>query len=179
MAITCLYIPHLHYTDNLNEDILIQTVPVTKNTGRLHAGCASFEYLPCKAFENRSYIETRNQNAMVISGTAQIENEVKNGSNMNFDVKYVLEETQIELPYIYYLGYNITLENNGQKVKLKTYETENGFVGVKVPVLEKGKIEVKYKGTAIMQITKWISIFSIIIIICYKIRKKLSYKQNV
>ena len=69
---------------------------VNENTGRVHAGLASFEYLPTKAFENRSYIETRGQNVIALNenSSCQIENEVKNGVKMSFDVKYVLEETR-------------------------------------------------------------------------------------
>ena len=57
MLLTCLFIPHLHYADNIDEARLWPAVRVTENTGRVHAGCASFEYLPSKAFENRKYIE--------------------------------------------------------------------------------------------------------------------------
>ena len=84
---------------------------------------------------------------------------------MTFDVKYVLEESEIELPYIYYTGYSVTLENNGKKVKLEAYETDKGFVGIKVPVLEQGKVEVKYTGTIIMKISSFISVVGVCILI--------------
>lgn len=90
---------------------------------------------------------------------------------MIFDVKYVLEESEIEIPYIYYIGYNVTLEVNGEKTKLETYETEKGFVGVKVPILENGKIEVEYKGTIIMNLSSFISIIGVCVLIgmcCYR-----------
>ena len=70
IALMILAIPfrtHLRTMENYDEERLINTVPVTENTGRVHAGCASFEYLPSKAFENRDYIETRSQNAIIIS----------------------------------------------------------------------------------------------------------------
>lgn len=161
MVLTVPYTTHLRTIDYIDEQRLINTVPVTENTGRVHAGCASFEYLPCKAFENRSYIEKRSQDAIILSGNAQIENANKNGSKMNFDVNYVLEETKIELPYIYYLGYDVTLEQDGKKEKLKTYETENGFVGITVPITEKAKIEMKYEGTFAMKISGFISVIGI------------------
>ncbi len=161
MVLTVPYTTHLRTIDYIDEQRLINTVPVTENTGRVHAGCASFEYLPCKAFENRSYIEKRSQDAIILSGNAQIENANKNGSKMTFDVNYVLEETKIELPYIYYLGYDVTLEQDGKKEKLKTYETENGFVGITVPITEKAKIKVKYEGTFAMKISGFISVIGI------------------
>lgn len=165
MLLTCPYTSYVRTLQNFDESILWPSVPVTEQTGRVHAGCASFEYLPCKAFENRKYIEDRSNQAIILSGTAQIENEQKNGSQMSFDINYVLEETQIELPYIYYLGYNVTLTVDEKIQKLKTFETDNGFVGVQVPILENGKIDVKYTGTAIMNFSKLISIAGVCFII--------------
>ncbi len=99
VAITVLTIPlksHLRTLENYDESKLWPAVEVNENTGRVHAGLASFEYLPTKAFENRSYIETRGQNVIALNenSSCQIENEVKNGVKMSFDVKYVLEETR-------------------------------------------------------------------------------------
>lgn len=96
MILTIPLKTHLRVLKNYDESKLWPAVQVTKNTGRVHSGCASFEYLPSKAFENRSYIETRSQNVVVLNenSSCKIENEVKNGSKMSFDVKYVLEETR-------------------------------------------------------------------------------------
>lgn len=96
MILTIPLKTHLRVLKNYDESKLWPAVQVTQNTGRVHAGCASFEYLPSKAFENRSYIETREQNVIVLNenSSCKIENEVKNGSKMSFDVKYVLKETR-------------------------------------------------------------------------------------
>ena len=96
MILTIPYKSHLRALENFDENMLWPSVPVTQETGRVHAGCASFEYLPSKAFENRKYIETRTQNAKVMNENSStiIENEIKNGTKMSFDVKYVLEETR-------------------------------------------------------------------------------------
>ena len=51
---TLLLIPYkskLEYELSTNEDRLIEGVRVTENTGRVHAGMASMEYLPSKAFK--------------------------------------------------------------------------------------------------------------------------------
>lgn len=99
MVLTIPFKGHLRTIENYDESRLWPAVPVTENTGRVHAGCASFEYLPSKAFENRQYIETRSQNVVVLNENSSciIENEVKDGSKMNFDVKYILEETRIRI----------------------------------------------------------------------------------
>ena len=177
ILLTCLFIPHLHFKDNIDENRLIQTVPVTQRTGRVHAGCASFEYLPSKAFENRAYIETRIDEVILLEGNAQISNQKKENTNLNIKVSKVIEETRLELPYIYYLGYSVTLEQNDQILKLKTYETENGFVGVTIPVLEEGILQVKYEGTFLMKISAGLSVLGLILllikIIIEKIRKSI------
>ena len=171
MISSMFYTSHLQYNDNIDESKLWPSVPVTENTGRVHAGCASFEYLPCKAFENRKYIEQRTDDVLVLNGMANIENKQKSGTNLFCNISNVTEETEIELPYIYYLGYNVELEKNGEKQKLKTFETENGFVGVKVSNIEEGTLKVKYAGTSIMHITRVISIIGFILLI-FKVFQK-------
>ncbi len=166
MITTLMLCSHLNFTENeIDESKLWPAVAVTKDTKRVHAGCASFEYLPCKAFENRKYIEDRTDDVVVISGTATIENKQKDGTNLTCDIVNASEETQIELPYIYYLGYKVTLESNGKKQNLKTFETENGFVGIKVSNVENGKLKVEYSGTSIMHFSRFISVLGSILII--------------
>ena len=160
-----------------SEDKLWPAVEVNENTGRVHAGCATFEYLPSKAYENLDYIKTRENRVYVLSGSATIENEEKNGTKMTFNVSNIEENTTLELPYIYYLGYNIQIEQNGQILTLETFESSNGFVAVNLPNTEIGKITVKYTGTTIMQISYIVSIITFIsIVVCLivvKIKSKL------
>lgn len=161
---------HLQYTNNLEENRLIETVPVTSNTGRVHAGCASFEYLPSKAFQNRDYIETRNNEVIVLEGKMEIIQQKKENTNLEVRISNVEQETKIELPYIYYLGYQAMIKQGEEEIKLETYETENGFVGVKLPELKEGKIIVKYEGTNIMKISKMLSLIGVGMVIVRYIR---------
>lgn len=160
-----------------SEDKLWPAVEVNENTGRVHAGCATFEYLPSKAYENLDYIKTRENRVYVLSGSATIENEEKNGTKMTFNLSNIEKNTTLELPYIYYLGYNIQIEQNGQILTLETFESSNGFVAVNLPNTESGKITVKYTGTTIMQISYIVSIITFIsIVVCLivvKIKSKL------
>ncbi len=150
-----------------SEDKLWPAVEVNENTGRVHAGCATFEYLPSKAYENLDYIKTRENRVYVLSGSATIENEEKNGTKMTFNLSNIEKNTTLELPYIYYLGYNIQIEQNGQTLTLETFESSNGFVAVNLPNTESGKITVKYTGTTIMQISYIVSIITFIsIVVC-------------
>lgn len=159
-----------------SEDKLWPAVEVNENTGRAHAGCATFEYLPSKAYENLDYIKTRENRVYVLSGSATIENEEKNGTKMTFNVSNIEENTTLELPYIYYLGYNIQIEQNGQILTLETFESSNGFVAVNLPNTESGKITVKYTGTTIMQISYIVSIITFISIVIYFIVVKIKSK---
>lgn len=159
------FLSHLQFSDNIDENKLWPAVAVTNETGRVHRGCASFEYLPSKAFENRSYIEKREDKIIVLEGNATIENEQKNLTNLICDITNIQEETKIELPYIYYLGYRVIIEDGINQIQLNTYETDNGFVGVTIPKAEKIKLNVNYEGTFTMKACNFISILGIIILI--------------
>lgn len=105
---------NLNFDKKWSEDKLWPAVGVTEMTGRVHAGCATFEYLPSKAFNNLDYIKNRKNRVYVLKGNATIENEQKNGSNMEFSVSDVEADTIIELPYIYYLGYDVEITDTSR-----------------------------------------------------------------
>ncbi len=152
----------LDFEKQWSEEKLWPSVAVTEKTGRVHAGCASFEYLPSKAFENLEYIKNRKNNVYIINGSAIIENEQKQGTNMTFDVSNVEENTVIELPYIYYLGYNIQItNNNGEILKENVFESDNGFVAFNLP-RDSSNVIVRYTGTLIMKITYIVSFITFI-----------------
>ena len=166
MILSSLYVSHLHFKEeNFDETKYWPAVRITKYTGRVHAGCASFEYLPCKAFENRAYIETRTNDVVVLEGNATIENIEKSGTNLSCKIKNVEDDVVIELPYIYYLGYNVTLSKNEDRIKLETFETANGFVGVKLPQTQSGVLRVKYEGTSLMRVSRIVSIIGILVLV--------------
>lgn len=165
MLLTVPFKSHLPYTDKLDEERLIQTVPVTSRTGRIHAGCATFEYLPSKAFEHRYYLETRSQDVIVLEGEAQIEEQKKENTNLMVSMFNVKQGTKIELPYIYYLGYEAMIKQGEEEITLETYETENGFVGVIVPTLEEGTLQVHYEGSIGMKVSAWISVLGLVVLL--------------
>ncbi|MBR3614064.1 MAG: hypothetical protein IKL55_02670 [Clostridia bacterium] len=147
------------------------------------AGCGKGEYLPVNAYKNRFYVATREQGMYVLEGKAIIENQNKNGSNYKASVKTLdAEYTLFELPYVYYPGYEITLDS----LKLQNYETENGFLGFVLGKEESGEIEVRYKGTVTMKVSMFISIMSLSVAIGIlnidkvKLKKKFSkgLKEN-
>ena len=78
------------------------------------------------------------------------------------------EDLQLELPYIYYLGYNVELVNteNNQKTELDTFESENGFVEINIDKsVQQGKVTIQYTGTILMKVClaiSWITFISIV-----------------
>lgn len=138
------------------------------------AGCGKGEYLPVNAYKNRFYVATREQGIYVLEGKALVENENKNGTNYTANVKTSdAEYTIFELPYIYYPGYEITLDS----IKLENYETENGFLGFVLGKEDSGKIEVKYTGTTAMKVSLIITTVSVIGVGVYAVLCKIKRKK--
>ena len=182
---TLLLIPYnskLEYELSTNEDRLIKGVRVTENTGRVHAGMASMEYLPSKAFKVlNTYIANRKDEPIIMSGEAEILNYNKNGTNLEFELANMKSKQEadnqnnkteagltIELPYIYYLGYRVYA--NGSEIEYA--ESDNGFVQIKInPALyeQDVKINMKYTGTNEMIVASVISIVSAMIIVISEI----------
>lgn len=140
------------------EDKLIPAVPVNENTQRVHAGCASFEYLPTKAFQNLEYIKEREPGAILLSGEAEITGEAKERNITGISFIANTKELSVELPYIYYLGYTIRIRSaeTEEWQEVQGYESEKGFLTVNLAELEEGKeyeILVWYRGTMGMKIS--------------------------
>ena len=168
---------NLNFEKRWSEDMLWPTVGVNDNTKRVHAGCATFEYLPSKAFENLDYLKHREDKVYVIEGDATISNEEKNGTNMTFEIESIEDNVKLELPYIYYLGYTVEITNdNGETKELETYESGNGFVAFDVSAADVGTVTVKYTGTVLMKISYAISAITFVGIVVWLVVSKI--RQN-
>lgn len=155
----------IRFNDNYDISYLYDTNKI-ENIYAFSQQCAGYEYLPVKA--RTPYIQDRGSGVIVLSGNAQIKNEQKEGNNMQFTIKNNLNESILELPYIYYLGYDIKL--NGKEIKYK--ESENGFISVCIPKDEEGTINVKYSGTKLSKIATVTSIIGITGFIIYVVIEK-------
>lgn len=157
----CPAIQKINFNKVWSEEKLWPAAEVNENTGRVHAGCATFEYLPSKAYDNLEYIKQRENRTYILSGNVTIEKEEKNGTNMLIVVSNIENDTSIELPYIYYLGYNVELQYEAGNVqKINTYESDNGFIAINLPEGEHGTITVQYTGTILMKISYVVSILT-------------------
>ena len=134
------------------------------------------EYLPLNAMkQNYEYLNTRENKVYVLSGTVEINNEYKNGLKLKFNIANGEKETILELPYLYYLGYEATVNYNGEQYKLKTFESDNGFVAIQLNDLQDAEIFVEYKGTTLEKVAYAISAGMLVLFICYVIN---SYKKS-
>ena len=121
------------------------------------------DYLPINIINNYTYYENRDNDLIVLKGSKDIKfNVIKNDTPyLELDIRFRDDYIIIELPRIYYLGYDIKLISN-DKVKHLDYDiSEMGFIKIKIE--EEGKLVVDYKGTKEANIAKMISIISFIL----------------
>lgn len=160
------------------------------------------EYLPEKVDVKelgKSYLDYREDKVYVLEGNATIINEKKKDLQLEFDIENYKANTILELPYVYYLGYKVTIEQKDNEMKTKmtntynetrivkidkkgteniqTFESNNGMLAIKLDEnIESAHITVKYTGTKIEKIAYVISAISIITFIGYVIYSK---KQDI
>ena len=123
------------------------------------------EYLPINTQNNLDYYDSRNEDVLVKDGYATISVQENNVPSLKAEIKDCQGETTIELPRIYYLGYEATLEENENKEKLDLYMNDRGFLETKIN--SNGILILKYKGTIAMRIANVVSIVTLIGIACY------------
>lgn len=177
VIICLLLVPYnskISYEVNYNEEDLYKAVPVTHHTGRVHAGMASMEYLPSKAFQNLDYLIDREDIPIILDENSQstILNYEKNGSNMYMEINNVTEAVNIELPYIYYLGYRVYV--NDQEISYT--ESDKGFIQISINT--DAKITVKYTGTNAMIISYIISFIFILVLLFISNYSKIKAQLN-
>lgn len=168
ITIATVYVMALHgfvkYGEEKTANIEELTLgKVSGMNGECIAGMGKAEYLPTKAYENRFYIATREDKIVVLNGEAVIENEEKNGLSLKAKIQTYDEETELELPYIYYPGYRVFADG----IELNVFETENGFLGIKIPSGESFTLEVEYETTESMKASSLISLLGVLLLAIY------------
>ena len=148
-------------------------VDVIKEDDAYTIGTANFDYFPVKASNNIEYVANRSQEPIVLNGDADILDVNKTGTKLDFWVNSSKANTIIELPYIYYVGYNIKLiDKNKNITKLTGKESDNGFLAIEIPEINQGKIEIKYTGTLLCRIAYIISLVGLVVFIIYCIKQE-------
>lgn len=154
------------YEETLKENLIISHFSVNR------------DYLPFNALVKQwDYVDKREDRVYVLEGYADITDEIKEGLNLNFSVEQAEKDSVLELPYFFYPGYTVTLNSEDKQIKLETFESENGFLSVRLPEnVEEGRIIVDYTGTPIEVIAYIISAVSCIGFIIYIIQFKKKNK---
>lgn len=162
------------------------------------------DYLPQKVDTKalgKSYLDYREDKVYVLDGNATIINEKKEDLQLEFDIENYKANTILELPYVYYLGYKVIIEQKDNEMETKmtntynetriikidkksteniqTFESDNGMLAIKLDKnIESAHITVKYTGTTIEKVSYLISAISIITFIGYLFYYKRMSKQE-
>ena len=136
------------------------------------------EYLPTKAlYLQRTYLKDKEDKIYILSGNATIVEEEKKDLSITATLENIEEGTVIEFPFFYYPGYEIILEQDGNVEKLKSEESDNGFVSAVVNTdIDNCKISVKYVGTTITYASYIISVFGLLGFALYIIKERKNEK---
>ena len=132
------------------------------------------DYMPVKAINlQKTYVEERDDRTYILIGTAIIDNEVKDNLKDVLNVKNIEENTIMEFPYYYYVGYRISIETDGNIEYLEPIESENGYLSYQFDKkIDDAKITVEYVGTSVTTISYIVSAISLIGFIGYIIYEK-------
>jgi uncharacterized membrane protein YfhO len=88
-------------------------------------------------------------------------------------VTNIEKNTTLELPNLYYLGYEVKINGN----KINYFESNNGFIAIKIDEdMSQADVTVSYTGTTLEKVSYVISILAFIGFIGYLIKEKR--KQN-
>jgi hypothetical protein len=136
---------------------------VSGKTEDTFAGMGNSEYLPKNSYDNLFYIASRNQGVEILEGSGNVEDVKKDGNKLIFSIEVTEDETVIELPYIYYPGYKVTLDG----YEIKSYQDKNGFLAIALNEITKSDIVVEYTGTSLMGYSNVFALISCILFVVY------------
>ena len=137
-----------------------------RNTDRVYFFSINRDYLPLNSLKNQYYLVDRDNCTYVLDGKATIDRENKVKLKDIVQLSNVEDNTIIELPYIYYLGYDVKVKyDNNDYVNVKTFESENGMVAIELEQCESATVNIEYKGTIIEKVGYGISFVGVIMLI--------------
>lgn len=137
-----------------------------RNTDRVYFFSINRDYLPLNSLKNQYYLVDRDNCTYVLDGKATIDSENKVKLKDIVQLSNVEDNTIIELPYIYYLGYDVEVKyDNNDYVNVKKFESENGMVAIELEQCESATVNIEYKGTIIEKVGYGISFVGVIMLI--------------
>lgn len=143
-----------------------------------------YEYLPLNIFKSpdgyKKHLLKRGDNVEIKSGNVKLGKQQKNSLTFLLEIEYANRGTELEFPFIYYPGYEITLKEQDKTTLLKNLESEYGYIMIHLNNnVENASIEVKYKGTKLSKIAYIISLISALIFVIYVIKLKKANRGEV
>ena len=139
------------------------------------------EYLPEGV--NKKTIETRGE--IIESNSKDIEYTFfREGTTLNIKFNNnIYDGCYLEVPLLYYLGYEAEYIKDSNKTVLPITRGKNGVVKIDLLNYQEGNIIIKYKGTKVQNISGFISIISLILFILivirdYKISRRRKYENE-
>ena len=162
------------YAENKEKDIKYE-ISIIENKKISHKQI-NRDYMPLKAlYLQNDYVKDREDKTYILEGNVYILEENKENLKDELKIENAKENTLLEFPYYYYVGYQIKLESQDKIQNITAIESENGYLACIIPEdVDEGKITVEYVGTTITYASYIISTISLILFICYIIyeRKK-------
>lgn len=134
------------------------------------------EYLPIKTINNIDYFKYRIEYIYIKDGKAKTHILENNTPYLKSEIELISDNITIELPRIYYLGYEIKLtDKEGNISKIDYYENKYGFIETKLN--KSGILEISYTKTLANKIANYISIITIGISISFLLYKGYKNKK--
>lgn len=141
---------------------------------------AQKEYLTLNALDNLDYFDNRDNEVIVLSDSdVEIEIISDDVPYLEFEVSNLSgDSVYLELPRLYYLGYDITLTTEDEVISIDYENSDNGFIEINLN--SNGVVKVEYVGTLIYRVAKIIRnlfIFALIIFLGYSGYNKIASKR--
>lgn len=125
------------------------------------------EYLPQKAHDNFDYFrERKNAEIIITEGNSNIEILKNSTPNMDFKVSNIEDEITIELPRLYYLGYEVE-DSKGKEISY----TESKYGFIELNIKENGVYKLRYTGTKGYKISMIVKVLLIVIFLGFLLKK--------
>lgn len=177
IIISLLYAYTLNYAKyTMNKEDNDSTKFIQENIDNIGYMNINREYMPTKTYLSLSNNPSRveGKNAIVTEGYAEIKSEERNELKYEIECAEINENTEIEVPFLYYIGYNAYIENNKNgKKDIDVKESEYGFLELEIPnEYNDGKIVVEYKTPISYYIVYIISCITLVGLIIYIIFNK-------
>ncbi|MFR0823443.1 MAG: DUF6541 family protein [Clostridia bacterium] len=137
------------------------------------------DYLPSKAlYLQDTYLREKEDKSYVLKGNIEIIDENKVQLQDTITIQNGEEGAILELPYIFYPGYQVNLKIGDESQLLKVEESEHGYTCVTLPKeVAQGEITIQYTGTLIMKMAYVSSVVGAFIFILYIYQEKKKEKE--